>query len=137
MADLDKDGMLNFEEFCAMVRYREVETYTEEQLRARFDDMDTDGTGLVDLPEFILHCLRDAIVKVKGRAIDIFKIWDEDQSGKIELNEFGKAVVALGFVASREDIAKVFNQLDEDGSGTIEYKELAKMLRGTARAKDQ
>jgi len=128
-ADLDQDGQLDFDEFCAMVKYRETTKYTEKQLREKFNDLDADGSGTVDLPEFINYSLRDSLKRSKGRAIDLFRIWDEDDSGYIDKNEFGKAIIALGFVAGREDIAKVFDDLDEDGSGQIEYKELQTILR--------
>jgi len=122
-----------------MVKYRETATYTEEQLRAKFTDLDEDGSGKVELHEFIAFSLRDALKRSKGRAIDIFQMWDEDKSGQIDLNEFGKAIVALGFVAGREDIKKVFDSVDDDRSGQIDYKELSKMLRrgnGSAADKD-
>jgi len=128
-ADLDQDGELDFDEFCAMVKYRETTKYTEKQLREKFADLDADGSGKVDLPEFISYSLRDSLKRSKGRAIDLFRIWDEDDSGYIDKNEFGKAIIALGFVAGRDDIAKVFDDLDEDGSGQIEYKELQTILR--------
>jgi Ca2+-binding EF-hand superfamily protein len=133
-ADLDKDGKLDFEEFCAMVKYRETKEYSPRELKDKFHELDEDGSGKVDLHEFISYCLRDALKRSKGRAIDIFQIWDEDNSGYIDVKEFGKAVVALGFVAGREDIQKVFNSLDDDKSGQIEYKELQRMLRRTATA---
>ena len=133
-ADLDNDGMLDFDEFCAMVKYRETTKYTEAQLREKFKELDDDGSGKVDLPEFIAYSLRDSLRKSKGRAIDLFRVWDEDDSGYIDKNEFGKAIVALGFVAGREDIGKVFDMLDEDGSGEIEYKELAQILKAKPAA---
>ena len=128
-ADLNKDGKLDLEEYCAMVKFRETTNYTEKQLRQKFAEMDADSSGTIELHEFIVFSLRDAVKRSKGKAIDIFSIWDNDKSGYIDLTEFGKALVALGFVCSRQDIEKCFKMLDEDGSGQIEYKELAKMLR--------
>lgn len=136
-ADLDKDGKLDFDEFCAMVKFRETTQYTEKQLRARFDDLDEDGSGKVDLPEFMAFSLREALRRSKGRAVDLFRIWDEDGSGYIDVNEFGKAVVALGFVAGRHDVKRLFDTFDEDRSGQIDYKEMAAVLRkGNGSASD-
>ena len=133
-ADIDADGLLDFDEFCDMVRYRETTKYTEKQLRDKFNEVDLDGSGQVDLPEFIAYSLRDSLRRSKGRAIDLFRVWDEDNSGYIDKNEFGKAIISLGFVAGREDIAKVFDGLDEDGSGQIEYKELQQILKAPVKA---
>lgn len=57
-ADADKDGKLDFGEFCAMVREREARegdgrSYTEAELRARFRALDEDGSGKVDMDEYI------------------------------------------------------------------------------------
>ena len=128
-ADLNNDGKLDFEEFKDLVKYRETTVYTEKQLREKFDEMDEDASGEVTLPEFIYYSLKDSLRRSKGRAIDLFRIWDEDESGYIDKNEFGKALVALGFVANREDLNTVFDMLDEDGSGQIDYNELNKMLK--------
>jgi len=128
-ADLDFDGKLDFNEYCTMVKARETATYTEAEFRAKFAALDIDGSGKIDQYEFITFSLRDALKRSKGRAIDIFRIWDDDASGYIDIDEFGKALVALGFCCSKSDIKSVFNLLDEDGSGNIEYKELSDILR--------
>jgi len=128
-ADLDFDGKLDFNEFCTMVKARETAEYTEAQLKAKFSALDIDGSGKIDQYEFITFSLRDALKRSKGRAIDIFRIWDDDSSGYIDKTEFAKAVVALGFCCAKQDIDSVFNHLDDDNSGKIEYKELNNILR--------
>merc|ERR1711871_1428533 len=67
-ADLNFDGKLDFNEFCIMVKAREVTEYTDEQLREKFNVLDTDGSGSIDQNEFISFSLKDALKRSKGRA---------------------------------------------------------------------
>ena len=59
--DTDGDHKLDFDEFCALVRDRESGDHTEEELRARFEQLDADGSGQVDLHEYVRYSLRDAL----------------------------------------------------------------------------
>ena len=52
MYDTNGDHVLDYSEFCAMVRDREGEL-TEAELLARFEAVDADGQGTVDLLEYI------------------------------------------------------------------------------------
>ena len=129
--DVDQDNKLDFDEFCAMVREREESDYTDEELRARFAELDADGSGKVDMHEYIRWALRDALVRSSSRVIDLFRQWDDDGSGTIDKKEFRRAIRALGFdfFADVSEIDMVFDDFDTDGSGSIDYKELNKMLR--------
>ena len=128
-ADKDADNKLDFGEFCAMVRQREVGDFTEEELKARFAALDADGSGKVDMGEYLQFSLRDALARSSDRVIDLFKKWDEDKSGVIDKKEFCQAMNALGFSIPPAECGKVFDQLDEDKSGKLEYKELNAVLR--------
>ena len=129
-ADADQDGKLDFNEFCQLVRDREEGEHTEEELKKRFQQLDGDGSGKVDMAEYLQFSLRDALARSSDRVVDLFKKWDEDGSGKIDKREFCHAVRALGFGdISEKDAGAVFDMLDDDKSGSLEYKELNAMLR--------
>ena len=137
--DTDGDHKLDFDEFCALVRDRESGDHTEEELRARFEQLDADGSGQVDLHEYVRYSLRDALSRSSSRVIDLFKQWDDDGSGEIEKGEFRKAIKAMGFnfFANDAEIDLVFDDFDIDKSGRLDYKELNKQLRvGAGSLKD-
>ena len=140
LADADQDNKLDFDEFCNMVKSREegAENYTEEQLKERFDALDADGSGKVDMSEYLRFSLREALLRSQTRVVDLFRQWDEDDSGTIDKKEFRRAIQALGFDFFDEvsEIDKVFDEFDVDKSGSIEYKELNKMLRQQAKIAD-
>ena len=128
-ADADNDNMLDFDEFCAMVQEREVGDFDEATLRKRFDALDGDKSGKVDMQEYIQFSLRDALARSATRVLDLFREWDEDGNGKISRKEFGRAIKALGFNIPKDQLATLFDSINTSGSGTIEYAELNRMLR--------
>ena len=136
--DVDQDNKLDFGEFCAMVRSREEGNFTEEELQERFNELDLDGSGKVDMSEYLRFSLREALHRSSSRVMDLFRQWDEDGSGTIDKKEFRRAIQALGFDFFDEvsEIDKVFDEFDMDGGGTIDYKELNKMLRKQAKIAD-
>ena len=128
-ADADNDNMLDFDEFCAMVQEREMGDFTEATLRKRFDALDGDKSGKVDMMEYIQFALRDALARSSTRVLDLFREWDEDGSGSISRKEFARAIKALGFSTPKDQLNALFDGIDTDKSGSIEYSELNKMLR--------
>ena len=139
-ADLDQDNKLNFMEFCFMIRDREVGEHKDEDLRKRFDALDDDGSGTIDMHEFLQWSLKDSLQRSSDRVVDIFKKWDEDKSGSVDKKEFCRAIKSLGFDIPQEDCEKVFDALDDDRSGKLEYKELNEMLRkgvGSEKSKNR
>ena len=133
-ADANNDKKLDFKEFCAFVRDREVGKIPDEELKTRFNALDVDGSGFIDMNEYLQWSLKDSLMRSSSRVVDLFRAWDDDKSGTIDKKEFYKAVNALGFKIEKEDTDAVFDSLDEDGSGALEYAELNMMLRKGAGA---
>ena len=128
-ADKDIDNMLDFGEFCELVRGREEGDIPDEELKVRFELLDVDKTGKIEMHEYLIWSLKDCLARASTRLVVIFQKWDEDGNGAIDEAEFYRAVRALGMPVDREDTDAVFKLLDADGSGTIQYKELNEKLR--------
>jgi len=127
-SDPDWDSKLDFEQFSTFIRAREEGSFTEEELRKRFDIFDVNEKQQIDMHEYLQWSLRDALQRSATRLIDVFKMWDEDRSGTVDKKEFFKAIRAVGFKIDKEDSDYVFDSLDEDKSGSLEYAELSHKL---------
>eukprot|EP00900_Chrysochromulina_parva_P001495 jgi/Chrpa1/11346/Chrysochromulina_OHIO_Genome00021234-RA len=129
VADKDADNTLDYAEFCELVRGREEGDIPDEELKVRFELLDINKTGKIEMHEYLLWSLKDCLARASTRIIVLFKAWDEDNSGQIDSSEFYKAIRSIGMTVEREDTDAVFKLLDVDGSGTIDYKELNEKLR--------
>ena len=128
--DKNADNALDFDEFCALIRERELGHHTEAELRKRFNEVDENDDGGLDREEFVIFSLRDALLRSGERVLDIFREWDKDGSGKLTKEEFKSALHSLGFsVCTDADVDSLFRRFDPDGDGAVDYVELNSKLR--------
>ena len=123
---------------------------TEEAVGAIFDDLDSDGSGYVAMPELkkwlettldskaqTMQTIRDGLRSNGAKLMRIFNSWDYDHNGTIDVDELGKAMKELGYEASREVLTKVFEELDRDRSNAITLQELNRYLLRKLHTKAQ
>ena len=95
------------------------------RLRAKFDDIDIDGSGNIDTEEFFEACgeMRSPITD------RLFRIIDLDSSGTIEFEEFIR-VLATYCMFTKDDILKFcFETFDRDGSNAIDEQEFVELCK--------
>jgi Ca2+-binding EF-hand superfamily protein len=95
------------------------------RLRAKFDDIDIDGSGNIDTEEFFEACgeMRSPITD------RLFRIIDLDSSGTIEFEEFIR-VLATYCMFTKDDILKFcFETFDKDGSNAIDEQEFVELCK--------
>ena len=127
--DGDGDCKLDFAEFSALIREREVGRFGEEELRRRFKELDVDHSGTIDVHEYVRFSLGDSLVRSSTRVVDLFRKWDADASGEIDKGEFRRAVGPLFPGIDARAIDRVFDECDADGSGQLDHRELNAFLR--------
>ena len=104
----------------------------EAHIKQVFEALDEDKSGKIDMTEYVMWSLKDALRRSSQRVMDLFRAWDEDKSGTVDKKEFSKAVRALGYDVGEEICDAVFDSLDDDRSGALEYKELNEVRAGCA-----
>lgn len=93
----------------------------------RFLESDKDGSGRVDVNEFVrmLHVDRTPYVE------RLFSMFDTDRTGLIDVKEFIVGISNVGNDARDNKIQFAFSVYDLDGSGFIDASELRKIIRAT------
>ena len=102
---------------------------SEEELREMIAEVDADGNGAVDFPEFLAlleRKMRDAGAEDELR--EAFQVFDQDQNGFISLEEFRHVMVNLGERLSDEELSEMLREADIDGDGQINYSEFARVM---------
>lgn len=126
--DENGDGQISIDELETVMRsLGQNPTYAE--LQEMINEVDVDGNGLIDFPEFLQMMAR----KMKDTDSDeeireAFRVFDKDGDGFISAAELRRVMTNLGEKLTDEEVNEMIREADVDGDGKINYEEFVAMM---------
>ncbi|SCZ97333.1 BZ3500_MvSof-1268-A1-R1_Chr4-2g07143 [Microbotryum saponariae] len=126
--DKDGDGTITTRELGTVMRSL-GQNPTEAELQDMITEVDADGNGQIDFPEFLTMMAR----KMKDtdseeEILEAFKVFDKDGNGFISSAELKHVMTNLGEKLTENEVAEMIREADADGDGQINYNEFCKMM---------
>ena len=88
------------------------------------NEVDADGNGDIDLPEFIsLMAKKLKSAENEEELVEAFKIFDRAGDGLIRPKELKEAMAVLGEIATTEEVEMMMLCADPDGNDVISFDE--------------
>ncbi|KAF9345906.1 hypothetical protein BGX34_004369 [Mortierella sp. NVP85] len=120
--DTDGDGLITVKELGSVMRSL-GQNPTDSEVQDMVNEVDADGNGTIDYPEFLTMMAR----KMKDTAgieeiLEAFKVFDKDGNGYITPAELRHVMSNLGEKLSDEELDQMIREADVDGcSAAIHY----------------
>ena len=126
--DKDGDGTITTKELGTVMRSL-GQNPTEAELADMINEVDADGNGTIDFPEFLTMMAR----KMKDtdseeELMEAFKVFDKDGNGFISAAELRHVMTNLGEKLTEDEVDEMIKEADFDGDGQVNYDEFVKMM---------
>ena len=126
--DKDGDGTITTKELGTVMRSL-GQNPTEAELQDMINEVDADGNGTIDFPEFLSLMAR----KIKDTDTDeelfeAFKVFDRDDNGLNSAAELRDVMSNRGEKLKDEEVVAMIREADVDGDGHINYEEFVRMM---------
>ncbi|XP_052237197.1 calmodulin-alpha-like isoform X1 [Dreissena polymorpha] len=94
---------------------------TKEELRDMINEMDSDGNGTIEFPEFIKAMGKKASEDELRAAFNHF---DKDGNGTIQASELKEAMEQLGERLTDDQFHEMMRECDIDGDGVVSFLDI-------------
>ena len=135
--DDDADGGIDKAELGNVLRSF-GQTPTEQEIADLMNELDDDGTNVLEFEEFVrlMHKTKKikAMVrrKLTAEQVNILKeqylAFDHDGSGAIDRSELGDVMKSLGQSRTDEELESLLQEMDTDGTKMLEFSEFVDLL---------
>lgn len=126
--DKDGDGTITTRELGIVMRAL-GKNPTEQDLIDMVNEIDTEGRGIIDFPEFLTLMARPIREPDKEEdIIEAFHVFDKDNTGKIATAELRHILMNLGEKLTEEEVEELLKEADKENSGLIDYREFVHQM---------
>ncbi|XP_036615805.1 calmodulin-A-like [Trichosurus vulpecula] len=126
--DKDSDGCITTKELGTVMRSL-GQNPTEAELKNMIGEIDTDGNGTIDFPEFLSMMARKMKDTDSEEEIrEAFRVFDKDGNGFVSAAELRHVMTKLGEKLTDDEVDEMIREADVDGDGQVNYEEFVRML---------
>ena len=99
------------------------------ELKDMINEVDADGSGDIDFPEFLSMMARrkrkdDMMIEID----ETFRLFDKDKDGLISSRELKNMMIEMGEDISDDEIQEIMAEADQSGSGYINIEDFRTMF---------
>jgi len=105
---------------------------TDDQLRDMTNEVDCDGNGTIDFPEFLVMMSRQ-MRESEDEIKEAFKVFDKDGTGSISAAELRHVMSNLGEKLTDAEIEEMVREADVNGDGQVNYDQFVQMMMQSNR----
>ncbi|VDO73750.1 unnamed protein product [Heligmosomoides polygyrus] len=128
MFDKNGDGTFTTKSLGTLMRSL-GQNPTEAELQDMINEVDADGNGTIDFPEFLTMMTRNMKDTDSAEEMrEAFRVFDQDGNGFISAAELRYVMTNLGEKLTDEEVDEMIREADVDGDGQLNYEEFVTMM---------
>lgn len=125
--DTNQDGEISFEEFKASVKKMNLKQ--QDDYEKMFAMIDIDGSGYINLTEFVAATMNKSVYSKQQRLYQTFKMFDKNGDGFITADEIQEVLGEDPSLKADTNLwEQIIKEADKNGDGMIDYDEFADLM---------